>query len=1028
MLSPTVSKAQSFDEKGFQLYTTKNGLSDNHITGLTQDVYGYIWIATQRGLNRYDGSNYLQFFSDDRPNSLPQDRVRLMKWLHNGQLGSCTSGGLHIINTQTLQQRAITIPGNPDMAYRENSVYGVAGDNKGHVFLLTSTGFYHFDNNDKIVFRYDHYKKENASKTDLPFSRSDGIIKLTEDLFLLATTNGLYYYQVTEKKLRKTDASNDPLIKHIAPQRQWAHFMHSSNTSFSIIWERAENLSFIDLSKRKKYILNTSLTNLAELFNWRSKITQLNDTTFIITGAEKGFYLIRYNRQKDAYTILPRLYLDKFQCTSVLKDKSGNLWIGTTTGLLQQGRSSAYLKKITIGADITADNRSLNIQSVALVNNKLFVATLGQGVIVLDRKSLQLLKQIDLLKYPVYQFANRVSSLMYPGNDSIYAGTNGPLMAINIHNYQYNEANLPDWDKKHYWIANQFMDSRKNWYITSSESGSYYFREPGSRRFKVVHDSLNSNFNIYTPLRIAEDPEGNIWFGGHGFSRLNVKTKQFDFLLDSFPKVKMARKEVTEAVFDQNGKMYFGVWENGLVIYDKARDTFEHITRSQGLPDNNIRALYPLKDKLWLGTENGLASYDMRSKKIVAYGLTDDMPEGPFTAYSFFYDTLLHQLYGGFNNTVVRFNPDSLSKNESPPNFFIENIMVPGHDTLYQPTGKLELSYKRNSVIVNLGAINFEDGHLQRFAFRIVKKGDEAWIETGAQQSIVFDNLSPGAYRLQVKVYIPNNSWTEQIREITIIIHPPFWLSTAFISFCVLLLALAIVATFKLRLKRVRQKAKINLQLASLEMKSLQAQMNPHFVFNSLNSIREMILSNENKAASHFLGKFAGLIRITLDQSVKPFVSLRQTIEHLTRYIEIEQIRNEAFTCRILADDELDPNEVMLPSMLIQPFVENALWHGTTANKRNVNINIDFKKDGDGLLCIIEDDGIGINRSLSNKINGSATHKSLGLENIAHRIGLLNEKYKLKSSVRINDKEDLGNYSGTGTVVQLFLPLQINPI
>jgi sensor histidine kinase YesM len=164
---------------------------------------------------------------------------------------------------------------------------------------------------------------------------------------------------------------------------------------------------------------------------------------------------------------------------------------------------------------------------------------------------------------------------------------------------------------------------------------------------------------------------------------------------------------------------------------------------------------------------------------------------------------------------------------------------------------------------------------------------------------------------------------------------------------------------------------------------------------------------------------------MTLDQSGQSFISLRNTMEYLTRYIEMEQIRNSHFTCRIMADDELDPDETVLPPMLIQPFVENAIWHGVTGNQKSININIDFKKQGSRLVCIIEDNGIGIKEALKNKINGTAIHRSVGIENIYTRIGLLNEKYNFSSSVQIQDKSGLAGHTGTGTVVTLHIPLEM---
>ena len=208
-------------------------------------------------------------------------------------------------------------------------------------------------------------------------------------------------------------------------------------------------------------------------------------------------------------------------------------------------------------------------------------------------------------------------------------------------------------------------------------------------------------------------------------------------------------------------------------------------------------------------------------------------------------------------------------------------------------------------------------------------------------------------------------------------------------------------------------------------MMALRAQMNPHFIFNSLNSIREMILNHENKEASHYLSKFAHLMRITLDQSSQSFVSLQGTLDYLHRYIEMEQIRNGQFTYTIDVDETLDTGETVLPPMLIQPFIENAIWHGTAGNHRNININIEFKKQNNQLVCIVDDNGIGIKQSIQNKNGDTNGHHSVGIANIKNRIQLLNEKYNLQSSVTIEDKSKVSGNAESGTLITLRLPLEI---
>ena len=324
-------------------------------------------------------------------------------------------------------------------------------------------------------------------------------------------------------------------------------------------------------------------------------------------------------------------------------------------------------------------------------------------------------------------------------------------------------------------------------------------------------------------------------------------------------------------------------------------------------------------------------------------------------------------------------------------------------------------------MVLNLAAINFEDANEQEFAYRFVKTGNESWMPLGSQRSVIFSDLSAGDHRLQVKVFIRNQSWPDQIREINILVSPPFWKTPWFILLCLAVLLSCLYLFYRMRIKNIKQKANIDKQVTELELKGLHAQMNPHFIFNCLNSIREMILNNENQQASHYLSKFAQLIRITLNQSSKQFITLENTIDYLDRYIEMEKIRNNKFTCTIDVDNELQTEETMIPPMLIQPFLENAIWHGVIPGKE-LQIRICFKKEGNHLICVVEDNGQGIETSLNNKKEMQVSHQSIGIANVKERIQVLNEKYKLNSELRIEDKSKNGNE--TGTIVKLYFPLQ----
>ena len=1013
-------QAQPFEEKNFTFYSAKDGLSDNRIMDLVQDDFGYLWIATQKGLNRFDGNSFLQFYSDSNSSSLPNDYIQNLKWLGKERLGISTASGMHIVHSRTLEQRGIYVPPGPlNRPYIENNVQGMAGDDAGNIFLLSSTGFYHFNNRDELVFRYDHYKKGEAAKAGVPFGRNDGLITSEPGILLLATTAGQYIYHISRKEFHALNEKDELLYQQIAPPKGWVHFMHCRENSFSVIAEGAKELAWFDLVQKKKYKLQTALTGLDKLFGWRSKITRLNDSTFIITAMQKGFYLLHFNKQTNVYEILPKIYLPGYLCRSVFLDKQNRLWIGTDRGLLRQKKNAGNLEKLILPTENNPPGRAFSISTATVAGNKLFIGTLGAGIYVFDCRSLQFIKHIDLTKVRASGSANIIYSLLASGNDSIFAGTYGPLIGINVRNYEYKKINLPQWDDEHNFISWQLLGSDKTWYVATNKSNGFYYRWPNEKSFMLSDHSNDPLFNILAPMRIAEDPQGNIWFGGHGASRFNVRTRKFDLLVDSFPKIRTAGKEISDITIDKQGKIYFALPTNGLGVYDPMQKTFEHITRSNGLPDNTIRAIYMHNNKLWLGTESGLASYDIVKKKIFSFGLADDMPEDAFTSYKFYYDSIHKHLYGGFNNTLVRFNPDSLSKNNSLPEFFIESIQVPGENIIHHPKDRVELSYKQNSMVVSLASINFEDAYQQLFAYRFIKDGGEAWLETGSQRKIIFSSLSPGSHRLQVKVFIKNNSWPEQVSEIDILVHPPFWREEWFIMVCGLLLIAGVWLALRARVKDIRQKEKINTQLAELEMKALHVQMNPHFIFNSLNSIKEMILEDEKQHASRYLSKFAQLIRTNLEQSKQTFITVKQCIDHLRQYLEMEKIRFEDFSYSIHIDDDLDVDAVHMPPMLVQPLVENAIWHGLRNKDDEKKLDIRFVREDGQLICEIEDNGIGYLLSLKNKSGLQPVHRSLGIANIYERLELMNEKYNVNCSLSIKDKLELPGRNGSGTIATL---------
>jgi sensor histidine kinase YesM len=226
--------------------------------------------------------------------------------------------------------------------------------------------------------------------------------------------------------------------------------------------------------------------------------------------------------------------------------------------------------------------------------------------------------------------------------------------------------------------------------------------------------------------------------------------------------------------------------------------------------------------------------------------------------------------------------------------------------------------------------------------------------------------------------------------------------------------------------KKQKELAYINQQLAEAQLSALQTQMNPHFIFNSLNSIKGMILENEQQMASRYLSRFANMIRITLNQSKATFTTLYENIEHLENYLSMEKLRfDDSFSFKISVDEQIDKEEILIPTLMIQPLAENAIWHGLMHKKGDKKILIRFSKLGESISCIIEDNGIGINRSMLLRKISKTTHQSMGLNNLRNRIKIMNEKFNTGCTLDITDLQEI-NLKDCGTRVVLRFNTIIN--
>ena len=339
-------------------------------------------------------------------------------------------------------------------------------------------------------------------------------------------------------------------------------------------------------------------------------------------------------------------------------------------------------------------------------------------------------------------------------------------------------------------------------------------------------------------------------------------------------------------------------------------------------------------------------------------------------------------------------------------------------------------SHDQNNLVFYFDALNYLDADQQYFRYRLlpVIKNRSAY---SVDRKAVFTTLAPGNYLLEVESV--NTLDQSQVSSLSyhFTIRPPFYLTWWFIILSVAFLGGIILISWKMRARQIRkeekQKADVRIELNSVEMKALKAQMNPHFIFNAINSIQSYILSNNVDKALYYLSMFAKLVRKTLENATREFIPLCEELEYLNFYIELEKMRFEGqFTNELDIDETVPLETAMIPPMIIQPFVENAIKHGLLKMHGEAHLKLQVKKlDETQYQIIVEDNGIGRKRSEELKQGEVKGHVSRGMEITSTRLKLLNENgHSGQYTIHITD---LFNQEGSaaGTRVEIIFPLDI---
>jgi hypothetical protein len=611
------------------------------------------------------------------------------------------------------------------------------------------------------------------------------------------------------------------------------------------------------------------------------------------------------------------------------------------------------------------------------------------------------------------------------------------------------------------WIddeGNFFIGTEKNnFYVVTNGAKDLKFPATWNEAMKLIEKptkksnspqeiTLGNNVGVFS---FSQDPVNSniVWVGTNkGLYKFNKLNNNCDTV---FSPLSMQNGTVTITNIEvDNQNIWFSTLEKGMGLYDQQAKKCFFFRYSKKVANDS--ATYPIK------------TFCRKSVNEFFVAVLDSLPaifNTETKTYSFIHDSVFHSttdsttdiksdalgnlfvvkgggcFYTRAFETSKKFASTKVGSISYAP--YIWSIMVGGQDygdlshVLLHPQYLKEIKLKndQNNITIKYSLVDFGNRDDVQYAWKL-----DGWVNEWATSPYSsekewdearFINLAPGKYQFHLKTKVGNEEWRKQEVQLTIIIAPPFWQTWWFWTSLIAGIGLIVFGIVKWRVTVVRKqeriKAKYEKEALELEATALRAQMNPHFIFNCMNSIKSLIQQKEEEKAVNYLTTFSKLLRTILQNCDKREITLFDELQTCRLYSQLESMRFGKKVCYSFnVNEKLDLKSVMVPALIIQPFIENAIWHGIMPKEEGGNLNVTVEKNDGAIDCIVDDDGIGREMSKQNKFSGEpSSHQSKGVHLTQTRLDLDNILNERNATVQIIDKKDeAGKSSGTTVILK----------
>ncbi|KAB2915968.1 MAG: hypothetical protein F9K23_09555 [Bacteroidetes bacterium] len=994
-------------EPYFLHYNSNNGLPYNNVQSIAQDSAGFIWLGTSEGLVKYDGYRFRVFrYNADDTNTLSCNNITAVLPISSYQLLIGTYDcGLNIFNTQT--NRATRIYTSFD-----NRTLSLFKDKQNRIWMGLNDGSLNiFDVEQKKIipvatkplngngaFSYCHGFAEHRTKPNqLWIATLNGLVLLNKTDF----TYHLYRYADYVPKVNPIfNRARYPI--HLDDDNVWmgswgggvSHYIISKN-----MWENFLIDSTPPLTGGKNIVLCTAPKNATEL--WVATVDS-GLGVFNTQTRQYIFFDVENNQKTTGIRAL------KTYAQYLYTDAQNNLWAGFQTGLVTHSNAATF-EKYGIPIPTKTNLKNLNYPFYFLEDidrNGIWVAPFhGDGLYFYDN----ITQKYTL--YPPTKEELLPRGMVWSKNRQILLLTANAFWKFDPDKKTFTKAPAPDTIQIEKHGGYQLLRGKNSKiYIGTSRFGVYEWNEGTNQVYHYYHQKNNPNSLLQNgPIyALCIDTLGNLWVGmKNGITVIHNNGEKYTHLSYTIGTDHKAFKDISSITTAPDGTVWMQSVSSGLLAVNALQNykVLNGFDVGDGLLTNTVYHVCKGPDSLLLiYTSQGLQFFNPITRKSHFFSTRTDFPFKPseWGALQYVNGQVFISTFNGFYKLGI----NHLKLPTPPKQPTISHITV--FEKEYPQTAytqqNINFTYKQN--FIRIYFTNFDYANTKKTRLSYIIKGlspDTLHTEKGVND-ISLTGLAAGTYELAVWINYPESGVSSSATTIKVVVSPPWWQTWWFIAIVIVTFLLIIYVIYGYRLKQARETSNLKRKLAEMENIALRAQMNPHFLFNSLNSVNYYIQNNETAKASQHLKKFSKLVRIVLNNSRNNTVTLEDELEALKLYLEFEEVRfDNHFSYQIHIAPDIHTTDIIIPPLLLQPYVENAIWHGVMQSEKGGAVTIRIAGSEEAVTFVIEDNGIGREKASELKSKSALKHKSHGMDITNERVRLFNVTHTQSISTEIID-------------------------